>query len=871
MEALIYSVTNSVNTPTFSWTGPGGFTASTEDISGLIAGAYVVTITDGPCSISYPVTLTQPTALSASAAVTSNYNGFGVSCLGSSNGSIAVTAGGGVAPLQYSLISPLPASPLQLSNTFSSLTAGPKVFTIQDANGCSINAGVTITAPLTGVTITASSNSPVYAGSAANFNSTPVGGTLPYSFSWTPGASMVSSTVEDPTITAASVGDNGSYSVLVTDANGCTSTATTALIVYGTDLYVNDNLTGGDVFTTAVGNNANPGTASAPFRDINYAISIAQAGYTIYVDAGTYDEQVIVNKALTINGPASSKPVVNFTGTVSGRPTLFDVTADNVSINNVSYNVDLSKLRSAILASSIGLDYISVDSCDISAYSTPAGSYGDRNAVSVNYGGSTNYRVATGGVNTVLFTKNTVNGTGSAYFRSGIALDEGGLTATGNTLTTINHDVLLRFASNGANNISNNTFNGGGVELADQNAGSGTITVSGNTFASAGAPNTAVLRLKNNYNGISHVISGNTFTGFEWAASVENMNNVSFSGNTFTATSPTARHIHFNTKSISSNSSGIVQVPVGISLTNNNFNGTGTALTFANHDDDADSYGTITIGSGGNENNFAATLSNFIVLDAQTGVSNTSTFPVYGNSVGWNTYTPGPNDLSSGSVTLTLTANGNAPCPPASSTVTLTYYNAIEYFTDGDFDTYGGVTAGLFCSNPGAGYSLISGDCNDANAAVNPAASEICNGIDDNCNGLVDDNVPALPSLGAISGTTTSCRAGVAGTASFSVAPVAGASTYAWSVPAGFVITSGQGTVLINVSYTALAIQSGITGSLCVVASDACVSTAPSCAAVSYQVSAPVTPGSISGPGKVCPGDVATYSVGLVTRATAYT
>jgi hypothetical protein len=35
-------------------------------------------------------------------------------------------------------------------------------------------------------------------------------------------------------------------------------------------------------------------------------------------------------------------------------------------------------------------------------------------------------------------------------------------------------------------------------------------------------------------------------------------------------------------------------------------------------------------------------------------------------------------------------------------------------------------------------------DCNDADAAIHPDATEVCNGIDDNCNGQVDDSCPAL-------------------------------------------------------------------------------------------------------------------------------
>ncbi|MBK8954044.1 MAG: HYR domain-containing protein [Saprospiraceae bacterium] len=42
--------------------------------------------------------------------------------------------------------------------------------------------------------------------------------------------------------------------------------------------------------------------------------------------------------------------------------------------------------------------------------------------------------------------------------------------------------------------------------------------------------------------------------------------------------------------------------------------------------------------------------------------------------------------------------------------------------------------------NDGDGYYTGTGDCNDANPAINPNGLEICNGIDENCNNLIDDN-----------------------------------------------------------------------------------------------------------------------------------
>ena len=62
------------------------------------------------------------------------------------------------------------------------------------------------------------------------------------------------------------------------------------------------------------------------------------------------------------------------------------------------------------------------------------------------------------------------------------------------------------------------------------------------------------------------------------------------------------------------------------------------------------------------------------------------------------------------------------------------------YFADADGDGFGGSTSISSCSQP-AGYVINSNDCNDGNSSVNPAATEICNSIDDNCNGQINEGV----------------------------------------------------------------------------------------------------------------------------------
>lgn len=68
------------------------------------------------------------------------------------------------------------------------------------------------------------------------------------------------------------------------------------------------------------------------------------------------------------------------------------------------------------------------------------------------------------------------------------------------------------------------------------------------------------------------------------------------------------------------------------------------------------------------------------------------------------------------------------------------------YYRDADGDTYGNAAITIqACSLP-AGYVTNNTDCNDNNSAVNPGATEICgNGIDDNCNGQIDENCPVIP------------------------------------------------------------------------------------------------------------------------------
>ena len=63
------------------------------------------------------------------------------------------------------------------------------------------------------------------------------------------------------------------------------------------------------------------------------------------------------------------------------------------------------------------------------------------------------------------------------------------------------------------------------------------------------------------------------------------------------------------------------------------------------------------------------------------------------------------------------------------------------YYADADGDNYGDADSSVSAATAPPGYVANSGDCDDSNNEVNPAASEICNGTDDNCNGEVDEEL----------------------------------------------------------------------------------------------------------------------------------
>jgi hypothetical protein len=64
----------------------------------------------------------------------------------------------------------------------------------------------------------------------------------------------------------------------------------------------------------------------------------------------------------------------------------------------------------------------------------------------------------------------------------------------------------------------------------------------------------------------------------------------------------------------------------------------------------------------------------------------------------------------------------------------------LTWYADADGDGFGDAGVTTEACTPPAGYGGDANDCDDADGAVNPAADEYCNGIDDDCDGRVDEN-----------------------------------------------------------------------------------------------------------------------------------
>ena len=324
MEVTVPSLTIGCNSTTpinaSATGGSGGYTylwsngATTQSIT-VGPGSYTVTATDGIC------TATATSIISQSASVTSSVVSSDVSCNGGNDGTATVTGGGGTNPFTYSW-SPTGGTGVTANN----LSSGNYTVTVTDAMGCTSTSSVTISEPTLLTASTQATDVLCNGESNGSATVTAANGTAGYAYSWSPsGGSAV----------AANGLAAGTYTVTVTDANGCTATASAVVAEPAA-------LTASAVSSDVLCNGGNDGTAtvSASYGTAGYTYSWSPSGGNAAtangLSAGAYIVTVTDANGCTTSATATVSEPTLLTAGATATPALCNGSADGTATVNAN-------------------------------------------------------------------------------------------------------------------------------------------------------------------------------------------------------------------------------------------------------------------------------------------------------------------------------------------------------------------------------------------------------------------------------------------------------------------------------------------------------------------------------------------------------
>jgi large repetitive protein len=178
--------------------------AITQTIENLSAGVYTVTVLDNNGCSSF-----QTVNVSAfNCSFTATIQSTNVSCNGQNNGTATVTVGNANNPIVYQW------SNQAFTSSVSNLAPGTYTVTATDATNCPVILSVTISQPPALVVSVSTTNVTAIGATDGTATVNANGGTAPFSYLWSNG-----STLQTANNLAA-----GTYTVTVTDNNGCTNT-----------------------------------------------------------------------------------------------------------------------------------------------------------------------------------------------------------------------------------------------------------------------------------------------------------------------------------------------------------------------------------------------------------------------------------------------------------------------------------------------------------------------------------------------------------------------------------------------------------------------------------------------------------------------
>lgn len=298
---------------TYTWSG----TYQTGSyIDSLSAGSYTLTVTDanGCTAADTYVVGTDPSAVAITNPVVTN-----VSCVGATDGSISVTFTGGTGTITGTW------SNSQTGNSITGLAVGTYTITASDPTGCSATATFEVSGPA-GLTTT----NPVvvdaicYQSPTGSIDVTPVGGTPPYTFAWSN-----SQTGKTATSLVA-----GMYTVTVTDANGC-NTSASGEVKEPTQLVI-DSLVATPIKCTGDINGTITAFVSGGIQPYNY--SATQDGTSFYYASNGIIEGLAVGAYTVVVSDNNGCTIVDTTSVGDVIPDSLDLTTDSTSCYGTEYN-----------------------------------------------------------------------------------------------------------------------------------------------------------------------------------------------------------------------------------------------------------------------------------------------------------------------------------------------------------------------------------------------------------------------------------------------------------------------------------------------------------------------------------------------------
>ncbi len=390
--SLTASVTGGTAGYTFEWGGG----QQTQTITGVGAGTYTITVTDSKgCTASDAGTVTQQLANPIfNQPVITN-----VSCNGGNDGSITVSVSQATQPVSYDW-----SGLTQDSSTVTGLTAGTYNVTALDANGCSVSATYNVTEP-----------TPIVIGNPTITDATcTVGGTI--TVTATGGTGTLTYTWTGTTQTGGSIDSlsAGTYTLLVTDANGCTATASYTVnpaagaVVLGNPTIVNVSCNGGNngsitVTTSGGTGNINLVWSTVPVQNGTTVTGLAAGQYSVTAtDAqgctatGSYN--VTQPAAITFGNPVITPATCTVGGTVTvtatgGTGTLTygwsngdtGTTADSIAGGTITVIVTDANQCTASASYTVPSNSITLGSTVVTNVSCNGGSNGSIHLVVTNY------------------------------------------------------------------------------------------------------------------------------------------------------------------------------------------------------------------------------------------------------------------------------------------------------------------------------------------------------------------------------------------------------------------------------------------------------------------------------------------------------